>query len=85
MKQHDDSRKSTFESGGQRIDDHKFWAGGPGKDMVMPSGVHTKSEKSADGAGSLRVYEDSTEQIKESQDMAEKQIKKYPRKHLERN
>jgi len=72
-------------TGGRRIDDHSFWAGSPGKDMVMPQGVHTKSEDSAVGAGNLPVYEDTSEEIKMSQVKAVNQVKKYPRNHLERN
>ena len=67
MKQHDDSRASTFKSGGQRIDDHSFWAGSKSKDSVFPKGVHTKDESSAEGAGSVPEYEDTTERIKAAQ------------------
>jgi hypothetical protein len=81
MKQHDDSRASTFKSGGQRIDDHSFWAGKPGKDTVFPDGPHkTKEEKSANGAGEVMTYEDTTEQIKRGQDAAEKKIRAHKMK-----
>jgi hypothetical protein len=76
MKQHDDSRPGTFKSGGQRIDDHSFWAGSKGKDSVFPDGPHkTKDESSSEGAGSLPRYEDTTERIKASQKEAVKQVK----------
>lgn len=54
-------------AGGQKINDHSFWAGGPGKDMVMPQGVHTKAESSAEGAGAEMDYEDTTEKVKAMQ------------------
>ena len=75
MKQHDDSRKGSFKSGGQRIDDHSFWAGKAGKDMVMPQGVHTKNESSAQGAGAVGKYIDTTEEIKDQQNAGDGKIK----------
>lgn len=71
----DSQKQGKAMSGGQRIDDHSFWAGGPGKDMVMPQGAHTKNESSAEGAGSLMKYEDTTERIKHAQKEAVKQVK----------
>lgn len=85
MKQHDDSSKGSFKSGGQRIDDRSFWAGKAGKDMVMPQGVHTKNESSAQGAGSLGKYEDTTEEIKSGQMAAQGKIKSHPLKPNYRN
>ncbi len=68
MKQHDDSRPGTFKSGGQRIDDHSFWGGSKGKASVFPDGPHkTKMESSAEGAGSLPKYVDTTEDIRKQQ------------------
>lgn len=81
MKQHDDSRASTFKSGGQRIDDHKSWMGSPGKNSRFPDGPYkTKEEMSANGAGEVMTYEDTTEQIKRSQDTAEKKIRAHKMK-----
>lgn len=78
MKQHDDSSKGSFSSGGQRIDDHSFWAGAKGKDTVFPDGPHkVKSESSAQGAGSLPKYEDTTEAIRSVQVTAEKKAKAH--------
>jgi len=70
---------------GKRIDDHKFWAGGPGKDMVMPQGVHTKAESSAEGAGSVGKYEDTTEAIHSAQEMGIRKAKAHPQKSEYRN
>lgn len=65
-----DSQKmaSKAMSGGQRIDDHSFWAGSKGKDSVFPDGPHkTKTESSAEGAGSETKYQDTTEAIRAAQ------------------
>lgn len=70
---------------GRRIDDHKFWAGKAGKDMVMPMGVHTKSESSAEGAGSVMKYEDTTEAIKSQQVQGISKAKAHPVKPDYRN
>ncbi|HMK58768.1 MAG TPA: hypothetical protein VK462_06920 [Nitrososphaeraceae archaeon] len=81
MKQHDDSRPGTFKSGGQRIDDHSFWAGKAGKDSRFPDGPHkTKDESSAEGSGSVTKYEDTTEAIKAGQMEGSKKIKAHPMK-----
>jgi len=86
MKQHDDSRPGTFKSGGQRIDDHSFWAGKGGKDSVFPDGPHkTKDEHSAEGSGSVSKYEDTTEAIKTQQMAGSKKIKSHPMTDSNRN
>jgi hypothetical protein len=86
MKQHDDSSAGSFKSGGQRIDDHSFWAGSKGKDSVFPDGPHkTKDESSAQGGGSQGVYEDTTEKIKAQQVAGVKKMKEYPHKPGTRN
>lgn len=71
---------------GRRIDDHAFWAGKPAKGSVFPDGgAKTKMESSADGAGELGQYWDTTEKIKEQQDMSERKIKSHPAKPGSRN
>ena len=83
-----DSQKmgSKVSSGGQRIDDHSFWAGSKGKDSVFPDGPHkTKEESSAEGAGSLSHYEDTTETIKSQQEMGIRTAKARPMKSGHRN
>ena len=76
MKQHDDSRPGTFKSGGQRIDDRSFWAGSKGSASVFPDGPHkVKMESSAEGAGSVMKYEDTTEAIRGAQVAGEKKVK----------
>jgi hypothetical protein len=69
----------------KRIDDHSFWAGKRSKDSVFPMGVHTKDESSADGAGMLDKYEDTTETIKSQQEMGTSQAKRHPTKSGYRN
>ncbi len=56
-------------SGGQKINDHSFWAGGRGKSgSVLPDGgAKTKMESSAEGDGDLAKYGDTTEAIKAQQ------------------
>lgn len=73
-------------AGGQRIDDHKFWAGGKGKDSVFPDGPHKVKTEMSDGhVGELDHYEDTTEAIRSQQMMAEKKAKGHPQKVGHRN
>ena len=72
-------------SGGQKIDDHSFWAGAKSKDSVFPKGVHTKDESSAEGAGSQMMYEDTTEKIRGQQEAAKGKIKGHMHKPGTRN
>lgn len=68
-------------SGGRRIDDHSFWAGSKGKASVFPDGPHKeKMESSAEGAGSVMQYEDTTERIRKTQVEQVKQAKSRPMK-----
>lgn len=81
MKQHDDSRPGSFKSGGQRVDDHSFVFGGRSKASVFPDGPHKEKEyTSAEGAGELMHYEDTSEAIKASQVHAEKKAKAHKMK-----
>ena len=80
MKQHDESKKGSFKSGGQRIDDHKFWAGGPSKNSVIATGFRNKEESSPEGAGTVKKYEDTTEAIKAGQVSGVNKIKGHPMK-----
>lgn len=78
---HDSQKEGKARSGGQRIDDHSFWAGKRGKDSVFPDGPHkTKEEHSADSAGSVMKYEDTTEAIRSVQEKGEKKAKSHPMK-----
>ncbi len=64
-------------SGGQRIDDHSFWAGKPANGSVFPMGAKTKMESSAEGAGSLTKYEDTTDRIRAAQVEGDKKVKAH--------
>ena len=78
-------RASKEKSGGMRIDDHKFFAGGVDKETIMPRGAHFKGESDAEGDGSLMNYEDTTEKIKASQNASTAKAKAHARKPLYRN
>jgi len=79
-----EQRAKDQKSGGMRIDDHKFF-GGSGSPR-FPDGPHkTKEESSAEGAGSLMKYEDTTEAIKNAQIAGVKQAKSHPLKSGTRN
>ena len=83
-----DSQKmgSKYVSGGQKIDDHSFWAGSKGNGSVFPDGPHkVKMEKSAEGAGSLARYQDTTEEIKKTQDHGIGKAKARPMTDNNRN
>jgi hypothetical protein len=76
-----DSQKqaSKVVSGGMRIDDHKFFAGSGSP--RFPDGPHkTKDESSAEGAGSVSKYEDTTEAIRTTQVAQVGKIKGHPMK-----
>lgn len=70
---------------GRKIEDHGFWAGSKSKDSVFPKGVHTKEEHSAMSAGAVDMYEDTTERIKETQNMADGKLKSHKMKPSHRN
>lgn len=78
-------RASGQKSGGMRIDDHKFFAGGVDKEVVMPRGVHMKGEADADGMGELMNYEDSAEKIRGQQELGVRKQKGHPQRAMYRN
>ena len=66
---------------GRRIDDHSSWVGAKGKNSVFPDGPHkTKDESSAEGAGAVMKYEDTTEATKSVQEMGKKKVAAHPMK-----
>ncbi len=81
----DSQKMGKASSGGQRIDDHSFWAGSKSKDSVFPKGVHTKDESSAEGAGSEMDYEDTSAKIKSQQVAGVAKAKAHPMKPGYRN
>lgn len=70
---------------GRRIDDHSSWMGGASKGSVFPEGVKHKMESSAEGAGALGKYEDTSEAIKAMQEMSIRKAKAHPMKAEYRN
>ena len=68
-------RATGMVAGGQKIDDHSFWAGKGSNGSVFPMGAKTKMESSAEGAGELPRYEDTTERIKAAQETAKGKVK----------
>lgn len=81
----DSQKKGKAMSGGQRIDDHSFWAGSASKESPMPMNSKMKQYNSAEGAGSEMDYEDTTEKVKAQQVMGVGKIKAHPMKPLYRN
>jgi len=65
---------------GRRIDDHSSWMGKGANGSVFPMGAKVKGESTAEGAGSLMRYEDTTETIKSQQEMSERKAKAHPMK-----
>lgn len=71
--------------GGQKIDDHSFWAGGKSSGSVFPEGAKVKHMEEGEGAGKLDRYEDSPEAIKSFQNEQRSQAKGHPQKAGYRN
>lgn len=73
-------------AGGQRIDDHRVWAGPKGKGSVFPDGPYkVKEESYADGFGALSHYEDTNEAIVSQQKGNSKKVHGHPMKPGMRN
>jgi len=82
----DSQKEGRAASGGQRIDDHSFWAGSRSKASVFPDGPHKEKEYvSVEGAGSLMRYEDNDPMIKATQEEGVKKAKARPLKEHYRN
>ena len=62
------------------INDHSSWMGKGANGSVFPMGAKVKNESSAEGAGRLDKYEDTTEAIKSQQEMNKKKIHSHPQK-----
>lgn len=71
---------------GQKINDHSSWMGGKSKESPLPvGGAKNKFFSSAEGAGALSHYEDTTETVKSQQEMGKKKVQAYPQKAGHRN
>lgn len=66
--------------GGQRIDDHSFWAGGRSKGSIFPEGAKSKAISDQEGAGSVMRYEDTEQAIGHAQKESTKHLKSRPLK-----
>jgi len=66
-----------------RIDDHAFFAGSGSP--KFPVGNKTKEYSSASGAGEESDYEDTSEEIKQQQQLAAAKVKSHPMKPNHRN
>lgn len=62
---------------GRLINDHSFWAGSKSRGSVFPEGAKVKEESSAEGAGAVDRYEDTTQAIKGCQEMGDKKVKSH--------
>lgn len=71
--------------GGRRIDDHGFWAGGPGKGAVLPDGAKMKQVMSTEGCGELSYYEDTNDTIVNQQSMGVRKAESHDQKKHHRN
>lgn len=66
--------------GGRKIDDHSSWVGSKPSGKVFPDGAKTKEYTSAEGAGDIAQYEDTTERIKRTQEEGKGKVKSHPMK-----
>lgn len=64
-------------SGGMRIDNHSFWAGGKPEGSVFPKEAKMKKVESAEGAGEVMKYEDTNDRIVEAQREGTKKAKAH--------
>ena len=75
---HDSQKHGKGHSGGRKIND---MGGMPhSSDMAMKSKTHLKHFSSADSAGSVMKYEDTTEAIRSTQERGEAKAKSHPMK-----
>lgn len=72
-------------AGGQKINDHSFWAGGRSKESVFPMNAKMKQYTSAEGGGKEPDYEDTSAKIKEAQEKNASKAKSHQLKADYRN
>lgn len=70
---------------GRRVDDHSSWMGKGSDGSVLPLGSKMKKMSSAEGAGALGTYEDTSEQIKTQQEMNIRKAKSQDQRTHYRN
>jgi len=64
-------------SGGRRIDDHSFFAGGSTKESPLPLNTSRKSFPHSEGAGQVMDYQDHESKIHSNQERADSQTRKH--------
>ncbi len=64
----------------RRIDDHSAWMGKGAKGVPLPMGSKMKQEHSAEGAGGITDYPDTTEAIHRDQKAGEAKLRSKPMK-----
>lgn len=65
---------------GRRINDHSAWMGKGSGGSVLPLGSKMKQMSSAEGAGAMGMYEDTSEAIKAQQEGNIRKAKSQPMK-----
>lgn len=65
---------------GRRINDHSSWVGKGSGGSVLPLGSKMKQMGSAEGAGAMGMYEDTSEAIKSQQEGNIRKAKSQPMK-----
>lgn len=69
----------------RRTDDKSSWLGSAPAGCVFPEGNKKKMFQEGEGAGELKNYVDTAEEIKKEQDMAKGKAKEYSQKPYHRN
>jgi hypothetical protein len=65
---------------GRKISDHSFWGGKGGKESAFPMGCKTKMDSSAEGAGAVGRYSDTSESIRADQEKSISMAKRHAMK-----
>lgn len=70
---------------GRRIDDHSFFAGKASNDNPLPNGCHSQYYDSAEGAGEVGAYQDTSPKIEALQDENIRLMKRHEQPPMRRN
>ena len=70
---------------GRRIDDHSGFPGKGDSRNPLPNGCKSQYFDSAEGAGELREYQDTTPKIKAAQEAGISKMKSHPQPPMDRN
>lgn len=65
---------------GRRIDDHSAWMGKGSGGMPLPRETKTKMYSSAEGAGKIADYPDTSEDVKRDQEGGVRKLRSKPMK-----